>query len=235
MRPTRPTKLTRGVLGLACAFAAIAAPAFAQAPPSAPAAAPATTVLPKTNTRLPLFVIDARGVFARLGQDPTTAAGLSTSALALPARGLGGVAGAQIYIWRGRSMALGVGGEGILARARHELTDTAGKPTGTVIMRRLRGASGQLSLNFGHRAGWSYITAGLGPTAFESYIDGATPDGLRVTSLNYGGGARWFNVEHVAFSVDMRFYQTKPALATPNTAARARKNLIVFSAGIAIK
>jgi hypothetical protein len=203
------------------------------------AAASAQTPAPprpaKRDTRIPLFVADARGVFARLGQDATTATGLSTSVFDLPASGLGAAGGAHVYVWRGRTMALGIGGEAMFARAHHALVESTGKKTGVMIDRRLQSVAGQLSLNFGHRDGWSYLTAGLGPTAFESYLGGATPDGDRPTSLNFGGGARWFNWEHLAFTADLRFYGTKPANATANTAARVRKNLVVFSGGVAIK
>jgi hypothetical protein len=217
----RLTRARLGVIVSACALVFTAAPAFAQAP--------------KAEARIPIAVVDARGVLARLGQDKTTAAGMSVSQFDLPASGLGLAGGAHVYVWRGKTMALGVGGEAILARGKHALLNSEGKETGTVIDRRLRGISGQLSLNFGHRDGWSYLTAGLGPTSFESYLATASPDGLRPVSLNFGGGARWFNWEHLAFTADLRFYQTKPALATPNTAARLRKNLVVFSGGIAIK
>lgn len=221
-------RLTRLALFVISAMA-FTAPVLAQTP------APVAARAPKKDTRIPLFVVDARGVFARIGQDATTATGLSTTVLELPATGLGAAGGAHVYLWRGRSMAFGIGGEAMVARARRELTDSTGKPSGPVINRRLRALSGQLSLNFGRRTGWSYLTAGLGPTSFESYLGSATPDGLRPTSLNFGGGARWFNWEHLAFTADMRFYTTKPALATPNTATRLRKNLVVFSGGIAIK
>ncbi len=198
--------------------------------------APALAQTLKKDTRIPIVVVDARGVFGRIGQDLATAKGLSTTAVNLPATALGAAGGAHLYLWRGKSMALGIGAEAILTRGKHALLDAVTlKPSTTVIHRRLRGASGQLSLNFGRRAGWSYVTAGLGPTSFESYLAGATPDGLRPTSLNVGGGARWFNWAHLAFTADLRFYTTKPALATPNTAPRLRKNLLVFSAGISIK
>ncbi len=199
------------------------------------AAVPALAQTPSTP-RLPIFAADVRGVFARLGQDETTAKGLSTTALELPAGGLGLVGGAHVYVWRGETMALGVGAEAILARASRALIDsTTGKESGTVINRRLRAATAQLSVNFGRREGWSYLTAGMGPTSFESYLAGATPDGLRPASLNFGGGARWFNWEHLGFSADIRFYATKPALATANTAQHLRKNLLVFSGGISLK
>jgi hypothetical protein len=225
-------RLTRFVI---CATLA-AAPASALAQQPAPQAPPEPRIVrTATDTRLPIAVVDVRGVLARLGQDATTATGLSTTMLELPASAFGAAGGAHAYVWRGRLMALGIGAEGILARASRALLDSTGKETGTVINRRLRGASAQLSLNFGRRQGWSYLTAGMGPTSFESYFDGKTPDGLRPASLNFGGGARWFNWEHLAFTADIRFYATKPALATPNTAQRLRKNLIVFSGGISLK
>ena len=207
----------------------VAAPALAQAPPQAPAR-------PAPDNRIPIAVIDARGVFARLGQDPVTAAGLYTSALAMSSKAFGLAGGATVYPWRGKSMAFGVGAEGILARNSFEPIDTAtNKPGGTVYNRRLSSASAQLSMNFGHKLGWSYVTLGYGPTSFQSYLAKLTPDGLRDATLNYGGGARWFNLDHLAFTVDLRFYATNPAPASPNTAARSRHKVFVMSAGISIK
>ena len=210
-------------------FALVAAsPALAQ-----------TTPRPAADTRLPVAVLDARGVWARLGQDPITATGLFLAAPNLPSRGFGGNAGAHIYPLRGRSVAFGIGAEGILAFSRYEPVDeTTKKPTGDIFKRRLRGVSGQISLNFGRKAGWSYLTAGLGPMSFESYKELTTPttlDGLRTRTLNFGGGARWFNFDHLAFTLDLRFYRTRAALATPGTAPRGDQTLMIMSAGFAIK
>lgn len=218
-----------------CIFIVLASVALAAAPARAQtsAAAPAR---PPVDNRLPIAVVDARGVFAKLGQDEVTAAGLYTSALQMPSKAFGLTGGAHVYPWRGTSMAFGMGAEAMFARRSFEPIDTATlKPGGTVFNRRLSGISGQLSLNFGHKLGWSYITAGYGPMAFESYLAKLPPDGLREMTLNYGGGARWFNFDHMAFTVDLRFYATNPALATPNTAARARHAVFVMSAGVAIK
>lgn len=214
---------------LTCALDLAAVPAAAQTAPAP--RAPRS----KKDLRIPIAVLDARGVFARLGQDPITASGLSAAALDLPTSGLGVAGGAQVYLWRGAAMAFGVGGEAIMARGAHDLVDSAGKPTGTTIDRRLRSASANLSLNFGHRNGWSYLTVGMGPTSFESYVASSTPDGLRETSLNFGGGARWFNWTHLAFTADMRFYRTKLSTPTLHTAGRSGGNVVVFSGGIAIK
>ncbi len=126
--------------------------------------------------------------------------------------------------------------EGIFARNSFEPIDArTNKPGGTVYNRRLSSVSAQLSMNFGHPLGWSYITLGYGPTSFQSYLATLQPDGLRDATLNYGGGARWFNFDHLAFTVDLRFYATNPAMASPNTAARSRHKVFVMSAGISIK
>jgi hypothetical protein len=226
----------RLVAPMVSALAALAAASPAAAQVTAPPQAPIVQPAPSTrDVRLPIAVFDARVAFAPLGRDALTATGLGVTTDALPVTGVGGVIGAHVYPLRTRNFALGVGGEAMLVRAAHDLTDADGKPTGDRIRRRLRAMSGQVSFNFGHADGWSYLTAGMGPTAFDSYLDGATPDGLTPASLNFGGGARWFNFEHLAFALDLRFYTTKPALATTNTAARARKNVVVISGGISIK
>lgn len=198
-----------------------------------PAAPPAR---PVADNRIPIAVLDAHGVFARLGQDPLTAAGLYTDALAMSSKAFGLAGGVHVYPIRGQSVAFGIGGEAILARNSFEpVNPTTLKPGGTVFNRRLRGISGQASLNFGHTLGWSYLTVGYGPMSFESHLAKLEPDGLRNGTLNFGGGARWFNFDHLAFTVDLRFYRTQAALATPNTAARDNKTVTVMSAGFAIK
>jgi hypothetical protein len=219
--------LVRAAVVLAAMVAA--SPAFAQTPSAAPAR-------PLPDNRIPIAVVDARGVFARLGQDPLTATGLVTNVLDMSSKAFGLSGGVHVYPWRGRSTAFGVGAEAIFARNSFEPIDaTTAKPGGTVYNRRLSGVSAQLSMNFGHKLGWSYITAGYGPNTFESYLATRTPDGLHDATLNYGAGARWFNYDHLAFTFDMRFYATNPALATPNTAARSRHKVFVMSAGISIK
>ncbi len=188
------------------------------------------------DNRLPIVVLDARGVFARLGQDALTATSLGIDTLSLPAGGRGFTGGVHIYPLRGKSVALGFGAETIMAATTYEPVDaTTMKPTGDVYKRRLRGVSGQVSLNFGHKAGWSYLTAGAGPMSFDSYKQPAIPGDVGSSTINYGGGARWFDVRHLAFSIDLRFYATGAALAALNTAPRDPHKVFVISAGISIK
>jgi len=204
--------------------------------------------LPATATaqaprRLPAAVFDIRGFYSKLGQDPVTAAGLGLEAADLPARGLGGVAGIHVYPIRLRNIALGIGAEGVLARGHNERNDDNDvlQPQTSLLTQpidqRLRGLSGVLSLNFGHRDGWSYVSAGMGPMSFVTYLGGTMPAEPRpvANTLNFGGGARWFMKRHVAFCFDVRFYQTRPELKTASYPARQRTKLLVMSAGMAIK
>jgi hypothetical protein len=199
--------------------AASAAPALAQAPGP-----------------LPPFVIDVRGIFATLGRDSTTAADLQIAPAQLPTHGLGGVVGVQVYPLRWTGFAIGVGGEAVLARASGQTTNADGT-AGPRVERRLQGMSGQISLNFGHRLGWSYLSAGIGPLRFESFT-GNLPSAEAPpfeTTQNFGAGARWFNFTHLAFCFDLRFYLTTPQMATATSAGRSRQRVTVLSAGIAIK
>ena len=139
-------------------------------------AACATPVLAQDRDPLPIFAADLRGFSAGLGQDPVTAAALGVEPDQLPGRGWGGVAGAHLYPLRGQSFALGVGAELILARARAQQENPAdGQGVGIIVSQRLDGFSPQLSLNFGHRQGWSYLTAGMGGLSLTSYLGEEAP------------------------------------------------------------
>jgi hypothetical protein len=184
------------------------------------------------------FAFDLRGFYAGLKQDPVTAAGLGVQPTDLPSRGLGGVAGVHIYPIHTKGFALGIGAEGILARGRRQAHDeTTGDPVGLPITQKLMGLSPQISFNFGHRQGWSYLSAGMGPLSFASYQRDTAPDdpAPRKRTINMGAGARWFNTAHLAFCFDMRFYLTRPEDPTITYPGRQRSRLLVLSAGISIK
>jgi hypothetical protein len=203
-------------------------------------ATPARAQLPKP---LPVAVIDVRGFYSGLGQDPTTAAGLSeigqpVAATDLPRRGLGGVVGVHWYLLRKKNIAVGIGGEAMLARGHAQQKDeTTGEPVGLPITQRFQGTAGLLSLNFGHRDGWSYVSAGMGPLTFNTYQGEQPPAAappFKMT-IHLAAGARWFASRHFAFCFDLHFYQTKPEIATESYPGRDRANIRVLSAGIAIR
>jgi hypothetical protein len=187
---------------------------------------------------VPIFAVDLRGFYSGLGQDATTASDLGVGPYDLPARGLGAVAGVQVYPLRGRTMALGIGAEWMMARGKAQQSDPAtGEPIGLPIEQRLRSLSPQVSLNFGHREGWSFLSAGIGPLSFETFqgeLPPAEPPPSQAT-INLGGGARWFATAHVAFAFDARFYLTGPEDASELYPGRERTRLFVLSAGLAFK
>jgi hypothetical protein len=186
---------------------------------------------------IPRFVIDCRGFLTTLGADVVTATDLGVATTDLPSRAVGGALGADLYLVRTGPFMLGVGAEGLLGRGRRQSKDASGQPTGSVIERRLRGVAGTLSLNFGHRDGWSYVSAGGGPLRFETFTSTQPPTEapLRETALNFGAGARWFKKGHWAFCFDVRLYYTRNAPATLTAPGRDKKRLLVLSAGIAIR
>ena len=199
---------------------------------------------------LPVVVVDLRGFYAALGQDPITAGDLLVTPADLPSRGLGAAGGVQLYPLRSRRISLGISAEAILARARKLTTpeeeQEEEEPAGgdgevteplPPINQRLIGWSGNLSLNFGSRNGWSYVTAGIGPMRFGTFEGDQSPPRPAPSkmTINYGGGARWFAWRHIAFAVDVRFYQTRPESQTVFYAGRARSSLRILSAGISIR
>ncbi len=185
---------------------------------------------------LPPFAIDVRALVAKLGQDPITAADLGLTPTQLPSTALGGAIGGTVYFLREKKVKLGLGGETVLARATSNGADATGAITGPRVERRLQGFAGEFSLNFGHRQGWSYVSAGFGPLRFQSFT-GELPTEAPSFDMtqNFGAGARWFASEHIAFCFDLRFYLTKPADQVGTNPGRERMRLLLFSAGISIK
>ncbi|HUF46614.1 MAG TPA: hypothetical protein VMM93_02300 [Vicinamibacterales bacterium] len=214
--------MSRAILVASLAVASIAPAVAARAQP-----APREPISP--------YVVDVRGAIPFLKQSVETAGSLFVSPADLPGRGWGLVAGAHVYPIRVRGFALGVGGEWFISRARRELVDATGEPTGGAIARQLDSLSAQLSLNFGHRDGWSYLSGGAGPLTFDTYDDASTPDSVRAMTLNYGGGARWFTRPHLAAGFDVRFYITRPSTATAVVGARGQQTVLVISVGISVR
>lgn len=184
------------------------------------------------------YAVDFRVFYSGLGQDPTTAANLNVAAGDLPKRGLGGVLGIHGYPLRGQRLALGIGGEVMLMRGRATQKSLAGEPTTEPpVQQRIFSIAPAISLNFGTRDGWSYVTAGMGPMSFATFQGEERPPASPPTknTINAGGGARWFLVPHVAFTFDIRFYLTRPEEIAPPYPGRQRSRLRVLSAGISIR
>jgi hypothetical protein len=108
---------------------------------------------------------------------------------------------------------------------------------GPAVRRHFTTFSPEISINFGHRKGWSYISAGMfGQSKLYLEREDAPVSAAPYRStINYGGGARWFTTDHIAFSVDFRWYSVAEQAAEPGIVAQPRTTLLVLSGGIAFK
>jgi hypothetical protein len=190
------------------------------------------------------FALDVRGLFARHKKEPTVAEGLGVETANLPTLSLGLTAGAHVYPFRAGQITFGFGGEFAVARGSRAL-DVAGANNtvtkGPAVQRHFTSFAPEVSLNFGHRNGWSYISGGMfGRSKLYAVgeVQPATPAAMRST-VNYGGGARWFMKSHLAFSVDIRWYSIAegPEAASDGVPrfVQPKTTLLVISGGIAIK
>lgn len=193
------------------------------------------------------YVADARGSLAFFGQNDKIAASLAVPGPALPPRGLGVEFGAHMYPFRYRAITFGIGGSFHASGADKtpEIPEGQTQPPGPTVRTRFRAFSPQLSFNFGKHNGWSYISGGMGFTtltirkiAATATAAGSTVEeepGRRAKTINYGGGARWFTNDHIAFTVDVRFYAISPLLATETEPPTPRMTLMVISVGASFK
>lgn len=229
-----PRLITLGLL-LLCLTAPTAA--LAQEP-----TAPAQEATPAPLEKPPIarFVADARGVMANFKKPPALGTALGVDAEQnFPGRGFGLVAGAHVYPLRRKAFALGIGGE-VLLRAQGSVTappTTEDGPDGPTVTTRMSAISPQVSMNFGRRDGYSYISGGIGSAklVFERKDAPYADDDESVQTINYGGGARWFAKKHLAFSLDVRFYAIRPQDATAARPAVPRMTVMVLSAGVSVR
>jgi hypothetical protein len=195
---------------------------------------------------IPRFVIDLHANVPMFPNDSTQlaashslcdASGDCTKALAeLPGSGWGGQVGIHFYLLRWKAVTVGVGAEAIVARATTTPSDAS---LGLVaVEERLLSASPQLSLNFGTGHGWSYLSGGVGRSVWalhETGLQASAADVEPLQTVNYGGGARWFIKNHLAFSLDVRIYQVQPGTPVTPLPGSPRMQLLVVGAGISLK
>ena len=185
------------------------------------------------------FAVDVRVALPRFPEDAATATALNVTTDNLPSRGLGVAAGVTFYPARLGKVALGVGGEWLIFSRGSKTLDpeTEGGASGPTVTTRFSVLSPQVSLNFGGRDGWSYLSGGIGWATFTTELEAspvADADG-GTRAINYGGGARWFAKAHLAFTFDLRFYRVDPQDAAPGRPAYDGRRMMVFSAGVSLK
>lgn len=187
------------------------------------------------------FVADVRGSFPFYPHDAEIAGLVGQPVDLLPSRGLGLTLGAHVYPFRWKAITFGIGGELFLSRgsqspsAEDQAAATTPLPT---VQTRLRAFSPQISFNFGTRQGWSYFSGGMGNTTLTIRPEGTTtgPDGdPAARTFNYGGGARWFNTDHMAFTLDLRIFAMNPIVNDAGGVVQPRTTVIVLNVGIAFQ
>ena len=192
---------------------------------------------------LPIFAADVRGIFARHKLEPDIAKGLDVATGNLPTRSFGLTGGAQVYVARGRKVSLGAGATILFGGGSQSLdiTATDGTVTGHSpnVRRHFTSFVPEISINFGHRNGWSYISGGMmgRSTLYLDRADTPATGAPKRSTLTYGAGAKWFTTDHLAFSVDIRWYSVaeQPPAAATNVVFEPRTTLMVLSGGISIK
>ena len=176
------------------------------------------------------FVGDVRLLSTTLPNGPGWTPALAADAL-VPGRGFGIEAGAHGLVGRGRHRRLGLGLSGLVAQGRATGVDSA--PTVTT---RFMAAAPHVSMNFGHAQGWSYLSGGVGMAKVTSAEAGGPADpGAWATAFHYGGGARWFLNEHVALSLDLRFWALTPRPANDTRPSSPATTRIAFGGGLAFR
>ena len=212
--------------------------------------AAASTSLAQTREPIGRFVIDVRGASAGLPTDEGWVPTLPTNALA-PSRTLGLDAGGHVYVFKLGVATFGVGGTVLFANgttvAPEPVSATPGTPppaqTIPDVSTRFTSLAPQVSMNFGHALGWSYLSAGLGTTKVES--EAAIPsrtnvvftprDSGWVKTLNFGGGARWFIKDHFGVGFDVRWYKLSPVPMSATHPGAPRESLVTIGAGVVFK
>ena len=195
------------------------------------------------------YTIDIRGAIGSLPQDGSFFPP-APSGTPIPTGGVGVDIGGHIYLFHLGPARLGLGVNvfrvGAEASPRAP-TSGSGPPTVPQVKTRVQILTPQLSFNFGSSRGWSYLSAGVGQTAvrtatseFATGSGSETPttpartrDTAALQTINVGGGARWFNTAHLAFSFDVRFHKARGR--TKGGVSTVPATLVTASAGISLK
>src|SRR5688500_3340032 len=144
---------------------------------------------------------------------------------------------ATVYPFRAGVMTFGYGAASSTAQGK---SDSIERVT-PVVLTQVTSLIPQVSINFGHKFGWSYLSVGLGRTKVDSSADavGMEPEIVVPAAwnqaLNFGGGARWFMKPRLGAGFDVRFVKLGSRGATAVLPSARRTQMITFSAGISIQ
>ena len=193
-----------------------------------------STVSAQDEEPIGLIVADLRGSITPFGQSEELALNRGFDPSAAPRIGLGVQAGVHLYPLRWRVITFGIGASVHTSVGDQRPSEL--DPDGPILRKKFTTLSPQMSFNFGSRNGWSYLSGGVGTSRLSLFsLDQAEPQARRVNTINYGGGARWFVKEHLAFSLDLRFYATSPLEQTDTEPSSPRMTVMVLSIGASFK
>lgn len=210
----------------------------------------------QTTERLPLFAVDLHAATIGLPQAEGWVPVVSATTK-LPGRYWGLVAGANVYPFKLGIMTIGVGLSLMTGRHSSEplfAVTSTGATTSTPLTPPVHTGTThlapQVSINFGRRLGWSYLSAGMGRSKVTSRVDEivnpaattpaattpvlAVPDSWN-SALNFGGGAKWFMKPHLGASFDARFIKLASRSPTDVLPSAKRTQLWNISVGISIQ
>ena len=207
----------------------------------------ALPVAAQTREPLPWWAVDLHAATVGLPQAEGWVPVVSSDTL-LPGRNWGVSAGVTVYPFRLGLATFGVGASLTTAKGSGEsLTivsgsgSTATTRTTPVVHTGITNLAPQLSINFGHKLGWSYLSAGLGRSKVSSRADAAGKTPAMVvpeawnSALNFGGGAKWFMKPHLGAGFDARFVKLASRSATATLPSARRTQVWNISAGISIQ
>jgi hypothetical protein len=192
------------------------------------------------------YVVDLRGALGGFPDASGFFPAVPTGTV-VPSRGFGIDAGGHVYLFDLGPARIGVGLG--FVRVHHRTSPDAPASSGgsstsppaprTIpdVAATLTTFAPQLSFNFGTADGWSYLSAGLGRARVKTETSGiertATQDSGSVSSLNFGGGARWFRSDRLAITFDVRFHMLGAGKA--REAPTPKATVVTASAGISIR
>jgi hypothetical protein len=201
----------------------------------APVAAAAQEPPPKIGP----FVVDLQGTIPRFPrQNDQLAKSRGLDLRDLPGTGLGLHGGAHVYPLRWRAVTFGLGVDLTIARAHQEALQFNVGDFSREVTERFTHVAPELSFNFGDGDGWSYLSGGMGRSTWSLQVAGDAPTAAnseRLTTINYGGGARWFSTPHLAFSFDVRFYAIYPGTGELGRPGGPRTRLLFVGGGLSMK
>ena len=198
------------------------------------------------------YVIDVRGAISPIPRDAGFFPPVPTAAI-VPSRGVGIDVGAHVYLMQVGPARLGIGASALLVRgtaspASGSTSASTAPPARPDVEATLIDVAPQLSVNFGSAEGWSYVSAGVGSAQLLTGTSAFGGGGGRTTmtpaqaietgtlsSMNVGGGARWFTKARMAFSFDVRFHFISAGVAGDTVPPTPRTTLAVASAGISLR